>query len=86
MQALRQARRRHTLPGKHPTHTSLDTSDPDSAGTGGATNAYGSDTAVDALDPDERAEAYLLETKGAELAEVVTARECQKLVRRHSER
>ena len=87
VQALRQARRRHTLPGRHPTHTTcLDNSDPVSAGTAGATNAYGSDTPVDVPDPDDRAEAYLLETKGAELAEIVTARECQKLVRRHSKR
>lgn len=88
VQALRQARRRHSLPGRHPARisldSSLDSSDPDFVGTAGTTNAYGSDTAVDAPGPDERAETYLLETKGAELAEIVTARECEKLVRRHS--
>ena len=92
VQALRQARRRHSLPGRHRSPTrisldsSLDSSDPGSAGTAGTTNTYASDTAVGAPDPDERAEAYLLETKGAELAEIVTARECEKLVRRHSQR
>lgn len=86
VQALQQARRRHALPGRQTSTTSVDSSDPGSAGTAGAAGGYGSYTAVVAPDTDERAEAYLLETKGAELAKIVTARECEKLVRRHSKR
>lgn len=41
-------------------------------------------TVLDARDPAKRAEVYLLRTRGAELAEMVTARECEELVRMHS--
>lgn len=37
-----------------------------------------------ARDPETRAAVYLLRTRGAELAEMVTARECEKLVRINS--
>lgn len=40
------------------------------------------DAPTEGIDTEEtRAEVYLLRTRGAELAEMVTARECEKLVR-----
>ena len=87
VQALRQARRRLALPGRPPSNASHASHEPASAESAGEVDTSRSDTTVvDAPDPDEQAETYLLETKGAELAEIVTARECQKLVRRHSAR
>lgn len=53
--------------------------DGDETGSGGG--GCGSSTASDARDIEERAETHLLRTLGAQLADLVTARECEKLVR-----
>lgn len=45
-------------------------------------SGYGSQAASDTRSSEERAETHLLRTLGAQLAELVTARECEKLVRR----
>ena len=84
VQALRQARRRHALPGRHlsnASNASHASRDPGPVGSTAEVDTSRSDTTVDEPDPGDQAEAYLLETKGAELAEIVTSRECQKLVR-----
>lgn len=44
----------------------------------------GSTPASDARDMEEGAETHLLRTLGAQLVELVTTRECEKMVRRHS--
>lgn len=44
-------------------------------------SGYGSQTASDERSSEGRAETYLLRTLGAQLAELTTARECEKLVR-----
>eukprot|EP00904_Undaria_pinnatifida_P000303 jgi/Undpi1/10273/HiC_scaffold_28.g12725.m1 len=82
VQALRQARRRHALPGRHlsnASNASHASRDPGPVGSTAEVDTSRSDTTVDEPDPGDQAEAYLLETKGAELAEIVTSRECQKL-------
>lgn len=42
-----------------------------------------SSTASDTRDVEGRAETHLLRTLGAQLAEIVTARECEKMVQTH---
>lgn len=71
VQTLRQALRRHAP-------------SPESSGSrpAGGSDDRGSNTAWDAHGSEERVEAYLIQTKGAELAEIVTARECDKLVKK----
>lgn len=76
IQALHQARRRRTTPGTHPRPKS------DASEAVGASYVSASDTVLDLpiYDPERQAEAYLLNTRGAELAKILTARECEKLV------
>ena len=66
-------------PRADPDGSSDDAAGGDGAGSGGV--GRGSSIASDKRDIEGRAETHLLRTLGAQLAELVTARECEKMVR-----